>query len=117
MLLERKRAWTHRRRARNCHIRQSWKIIDSFCTQVGSDRFPKSWNGAIPNQEQREAFYARVRQGQAQNTGAGSSSAAYTSEGEGSEEEDSEEEGSEEEGSEEEDSEEEDSEEEGSEEG
>jgi hypothetical protein len=70
---------------------KSIKIIDSFCIEVGSDRFPKSWNGAIPTQEQKEAFYARVwaGQGQTQNTGAGSSSAAYTSAAEDSAEEES----------------------------
>ena len=70
---------------------KQYKIIDSFCTEAGSDRFPKSWNGAIPTEEEKEAFYARVRQGQsqAQNTGAGSSTAAFTLEAEGSAEEDS----------------------------
>jgi hypothetical protein len=65
------------------------KIIDSFCLEVGSDRFPKSWNGAIPTEEQKQAFYARVLagQGQAQNTGAGSSNEALTSAEEDSEEE------------------------------
>eukprot|EP00966_Prymnesium_polylepis_P080336 1860947-Prymnesium_polylepis.1 len=70
-------------------MEKSFKIIDSFCTEVGSDRWPTSWNGAIPTQEQKEAFYARVREGQAQATGAGSSSTAYTSAAEDSAEEDS----------------------------
>jgi hypothetical protein len=61
-----------------------YKIIDEFCLQVGSDHFPKSWNGAIPNQKQKEIIYARVHTGRGQATGAGSSSMAYTSEAEDS---------------------------------
>jgi hypothetical protein len=87
-----KRCWSHA----NVHAmtkeendEKHFKIIDSFCTEAGSDRFPKSWNGAIPTEEQKQAFYARVQAGQAQNTGAGSSNEAFTSEEEGSAEADS----------------------------
>lgn len=40
-----------------------WKIIDSECLAAGPERFPKSWNGVIPDDAQKEVLHARFRMG------------------------------------------------------
>lgn len=61
---------------------KSYKLLDEYINQVPPEFRPKWFKGGIPNQEQKEAFYAKCKAGTTQAGGAGSSSAAYTSEGE-----------------------------------
>jgi hypothetical protein len=37
------------------------KIIDEICKEVGVDHFPLSWQGRIPNDAEKEEFYAKCR--------------------------------------------------------
>jgi hypothetical protein len=39
-----------------------WKIIDAFCNDAGVAAFPIAWNGLIPSDEEKEAFYAKCRE-------------------------------------------------------
>lgn len=39
-----------------------WKIIDAFCNDAGVASFPIAWNGLIPSDEEKEAFYAKCRE-------------------------------------------------------
>lgn len=39
------------------NIEKSFKIIDSLCDQVGVANFPLAWNGRIPDEAEKSAFY------------------------------------------------------------
>jgi hypothetical protein len=39
-----------------------WKIIDAFCNEAGVASFPIAWNGLIPSDAEKEAFYAKCRE-------------------------------------------------------
>jgi hypothetical protein len=42
---------------------KTWKIIDSLCKEVGEEFFPLSWNGVIPSEDEKQAFYAKCLAG------------------------------------------------------
>lgn len=57
-----KRCWSPanvRGFAADANNEKSWTIIDSLCAKVGVEHFPTAWNGTIPNEEQKKAFYAK----------------------------------------------------------
>ena len=46
-----------------------WKLLDEYIQQVPVAFWPKAWNGKIPTNEEREAFYAKCRAGTTQPVG------------------------------------------------
>jgi hypothetical protein len=37
-------------------------IIDALCAEVGKEFWPQSWGGRIPNEQEKQAFYAKCNQ-------------------------------------------------------
>ena len=61
-----RRCWTPRNlnsAPRASNSTKSWKIIDSECLCAGVECFPKSWNGSIPDDVQKEAMHTSFRMG------------------------------------------------------
>jgi hypothetical protein len=57
-----KHCWSHS----NVHVmtpeenmEKSWFIIDEMCLDVRVEKYPKSWAGRIPTEEEKKAFYAK----------------------------------------------------------
>ena len=42
-------------------LRCAIKHLDELCEQVGVDCFPLAWNGKIPTEAEKQAFYAKCR--------------------------------------------------------
>lgn len=47
---------------------KSWILVEEYILQVPPEFWPKSWNGKIPTQQEREMFYTKCRQGATQPT-------------------------------------------------
>ena len=45
------------------------KLLDEYIQQVPPEFWPKSWNGKVPTEDEREAFYAKCRAGTTQPVG------------------------------------------------
>lgn len=43
------------------NYRKGITIIDHVCDEVGSDHWPKSWNGAIPDEATKKSMYKKMR--------------------------------------------------------
>ena len=44
------------------NMEKSIKIIDSLCEEVDKEFWPLSWGGCIPNEQEKQAFYAKCKQ-------------------------------------------------------
>jgi hypothetical protein len=55
---------------------KSWKLLDHYLMEAGAENFPVAWNGQLPDEEFKKAFYAKcLAESTPSTTGASSSGA------------------------------------------
>ena len=57
-----KRCWSEANVHTMCrqeNMEKSITIIDDLCEEVGKEFWPQSWGGRIPNEQEKQAFYAK----------------------------------------------------------
>ena len=60
-----KRCWSEANVHTMCrqeNMKKSITIIDALCEEVGKEFWPQSWKGRIPNEKEKQEFYAKCNQ-------------------------------------------------------